>query len=637
MEPLLFFERQQSSDPTNLVLAHDVGLAHYWQAKKQGSDAQAVTHWQKVIANWVMVLENDAYWQAWSGERGEVYGKEITGEHIASVKDKLRETLGGELAEAAHLLAAVTANLHLEAALYLEIESIRFLQKTGGLSLPSGESVCCGPLQAKHWSMESQIAAYFRQQRDFAGNRYDSLEVVLASIPGEDGQPAATVRFPGWQLPLCFSLLGIAWIYLERQQPHHTLSVLADSQCPACRSALESPATLANVHQPVRCRDDCTDFDRFNPAYSAITNGRELHYRHAIELAVCAHLALAYQGLTTTPADVEGSSHHLNAALDIGERIGIHPSLKSALTERLLLWADGLGKAERLDEGIALLETMKGLFGDKLERWQVKLANLLNLRGVKEANAQQWAQAVASLHRACELNAHVPLYRENLVESLKGYANARYEAGDAEGARALLDESIDVGKTPPPVADDSPVFDEPVRSAATEIIWKTNELSNPVLFDKRGLLKLELFDRSGCAVLEQALREAAVLGHSTLEPAALRLALTKVENGEIIRFFEWLNRELPQLMGQPKTTMINAAHQSGDGQINYAPRPLSQFDFRPRMRQILELALELAQYDQAVIGDRHLWYGWLISDSGTEWLRKTGVDVEQLLERVIWE
>ena len=32
MEFLHFYEQQQISDPTNLVLAYDVGLVNYWQA-----------------------------------------------------------------------------------------------------------------------------------------------------------------------------------------------------------------------------------------------------------------------------------------------------------------------------------------------------------------------------------------------------------------------------------------------------------------------------------------------------------------------------------------------------------------------------------------------------------------------------
>jgi len=433
---------------TNLVFAHEVGLAHYWQAKKHRSDAQAATHWHRVIANWTMVLENKAYWQAWSTERGQIYGKDITDEHIASVKEKLRETLGGELAEAAQRLTTATWDSHLEAAFYLETEAIRLLQKSGGLPLPVGGLVCCGPLQARHWSMESQIAVFFQQRPAFAGKPCDSLEVVLAVIPGEARQPAATPRFPGWQLQLCFSQLGIAWIYLERQQPLHTLSVLADIQCPACRPALDPQAAPVVEHGPLRCRDDCKDFDRLNPAYSAVAGGRDRHYQHAVELTVCAHLALAYQAFTRNPADIEDSLRHLRAALVDSERIGIHTALSEALAGRLLIWGDGLGKAGRCEEGIDLLEGMSGLFKENDGGWQGQMANLLNMRGVQRAKGEQWAEAAADLRRACQLNAYVQLYRDNLSNALQGYAQARYEAGDAEGARALLDESIEAGQAP---------------------------------------------------------------------------------------------------------------------------------------------------------------------------------------------
>ncbi|MFO1432349.1 MAG: Clp protease N-terminal domain-containing protein [Candidatus Competibacteraceae bacterium] len=635
MEFLSVVEQRQSSDPTNLVLAHDVGLAHYWQAKKQYSDAQAIVHWQRVIANWAMVLENEAYWQAWSAERGQVYGKDITDEPIAGAREKLRETLSGELAEASQQLTTATSNPHLEAAFYLEIETIRLLRQSGGLPLSGGGPLYCGPLQARQWSMESQVAAFFQQHSIFARQSQDSLSVILASIPGDTEQTPTAERFPGWRLQLCYSQLGIAWIYLERRQPHHTLNVLAAIRCPACRPAPDAQTDPTTDSEPVRCRDDCKDFDRLNPAYSAIVGGRELYYRHAVELTVCAHLALAYQGLVTTPADIEGSLQHLRAALTVSERIGIHVALKEVLAGRVLLWSDGLGKAERWEEAIALLEGTSWLFGQD-ERWQGKLAGLLNIRGVQHANENRWAEAVVDLRRACQLNPYVPLFRDNFRNALQGYANACYEAGDAERARTLLDEAIAVGKAPAPAPAGTPNFTEPTKSPATEFIWKPNELASPVLFDEKGLLRYELFDDSGCAVLGQAQQEAAALGENELRPRALLLALTKVANREIIHLLQQLKVAPQQLQDQLQTAVTGALDHADQGRLAQVTK-LSQFDMWPSTCRTLELALEIAQYDQGLIGERHLLYGLLVGGGAAGLLHKAGVDANQILERVIWD
>ena len=54
---------QQLLDPGNPVLAHDIGLFHYWRAKKENDPEKAAAHWEKVIGNWAMVLESETYWK----------------------------------------------------------------------------------------------------------------------------------------------------------------------------------------------------------------------------------------------------------------------------------------------------------------------------------------------------------------------------------------------------------------------------------------------------------------------------------------------------------------------------------------------------------------------------------------------
>jgi len=157
------------------------------------------------------------------------------------------------------------------------------------------------------------------------------------------------------------------------------------------------------------------------------------------------------------------------------------------------------------------------------------------------------------------------------------------------------------------------------------------------LFDEKGgLLRYALFDSSGCAVLNLALQEAVLLGDDVLKPQALYIALTRVADGETMRLFTLLNVASWQLQGQSQTTVFGDFDHADAARLAQVTG-LSQFDFWPSFRRILELASEIAQYDQGRIGERHLFYGLLVSRTAAEWLRKVGVDEEQILERVIWD
>ena len=223
MIPYLHLEKEQLATPSDLILAHDIGLAHYWQAKKSSDSEQAVEHWQKVIANWAVVLENDEYWQEWCGERGQVYGKTITEEHVASAKEKLREKLIGDLAEAAQKNSS-DEKLHLEATFHLEVKAARLLKQEKGFSLSSQPNarLYCGPLLTKQLSMQTQVEEFFRLQ---PSTHHDSLGVILAPIQKNEDQPSQNTYSASQQLRFCFSQLGLPFIYLGHDNPQRTLDV----------------------------------------------------------------------------------------------------------------------------------------------------------------------------------------------------------------------------------------------------------------------------------------------------------------------------------------------------------------------------------------------------------------------------
>lgn len=623
-------EQQQLSDPSNLVLAHDIGLAHYWQAKKAGSGEQAVDHWQKVIANWAMVLENDEYWQEWCAERSQVYGKKITPEHVANAKKKLREKLIGVLAGTAQN-NPTNSDSHLEASFHLEVKATRLLKQTQGLGFSSQSDVrlYCGPLLTQHIAMRPHVENFFQRQ---ARSNHDSLQVILSPIKNNEEQSFGAVYSAEQQLRFCFSQLGLPFIYLEHNNPQRALDVLADLQCPDCEpendGQIYPQAIVGKV--PIQCKKDCTHFAQENPAYIGAT---DLYFRHALELSASANLFFAYQLFAAESIVPPSILKHIREALDFSQILGIHKTLKAEIADILLGWADRLEKDQHWDEAIALLEGIRD-FG-KGERWKGKLAGVLNLRGVRKFNEEHWEDAVTDLRRACKLNPYNPLFRQNLERALQGYASAAYKAGDSTLALELRNEALAVSEgeiaevEAPPVTGKVPVEK---KKPLTELKLKESERRNPNVFDELGLLILDVFDTSGRKILALALEETAERGEIFLKLPALVAALTRFEGGETRHLVELQGISPEQLLAQ---TQFISQSTSVSEPLNIV-LVLSQYKIWYSVLEVLDLAWEIAQYDQGKISESHLLYGLLISRSATKVLQAAGINVDQIVEQAGW-
>jgi tetratricopeptide (TPR) repeat protein len=631
-------EQQQSRDPANAVLAHDLGLAHYWQAKKRGNSGGATVHWQRVVANWAMVLESAEYWRDWCAERSSVYGKPISEGQVASVKEQLSDRLTEELAHVAQV-DSTGASLHLNVAFHLEVKAIRLLKQGKGLLLPSQSDprLYCGPLLAQQLAILPQVEDFF--QRWSASDQDDqvSLHMILAPIQQDKDQPVADNRIARRQLRLCFSQLGTALIYLEREMPQRALNVLGDLRCFTCEPETDlqtqQPAVVSRL--PVRCRDDCMDFARLNPAYASTPDGRPLFYHHAVELSAGAHLSLAYQSLNVKPVDTKVLLGHLQETLDLGQVIGLQEALRAGIVNAMLGWADVLGRDKRWDEAFALLESTERF--DTEERWKGKLASLLNARGVQGANEKRWTEAVVDLRRACELNPHSQLFHQNLENAVQGYANAAYEAGDDTLALDLLDEAIRLGEIKPvqpqvPPSATPPPAEEAEPTPASTFILTPAERANPALFDEQGKLELDVFDDSGRGILARAHEEAAAIGAEFLRIPALVSALAQFEGGETARLLEQQGIPRERLQAQAEAAAPGAA---SDERLRHVAR-LSQFDLWFSVLKVLDLAWEIAQYDQGRIGESHILYGLLVSRHAETLLEGAGVDVDQMTEQAGW-
>jgi tetratricopeptide (TPR) repeat protein len=617
-------EQQQLFNPANPVLAHDVGLAHYWQAKKAGRGEEAIAHWQKVIANWAMVLGSDKYWQEWCAERSQIYKKPITDEHITDVKEQLTEKLLEELANIARLDCTETGR-HLEAAFYLEVKAIRLLKQLGGLSFSTeaDTKLYCGPLLVEQLRIFTQIKSFTKWPK-LHEVETESLKAILAPIQLDEERLANKRHMDRRQLWLCFSQLGIPAVYLERSEPQRALSLLSNIRCSSCAPNTDQKTSQSSIafQLPIQCRNDCEEFAPLNPAYASIVNGREIFYRHTIELISGAYLSLARQALTVYPTDITGILKYVHEALKFSQTIGLYEALKAKIADVLLGWANGLEHNQRIDETIALLEEMHEF--DKKGRWKRKLVGLLNLRGIKNFKENRREQALTDLRRAYQLNRDYPDVYTNLEHVLYAcYEDAVRDGNDAL-VRALADEIAQLDEV-------KPVIDTPPKNGKDVIIFPPSELANPALFNERGgMLKLEMFNDSGQTILALACEAAATMGEKVLGSSALMLALTRFEGGETLRLLKLQGFSPQKLQDQGAIPTVSTP--------NYSKpiSTLSQFDFWPDALNTLNLAWKIAQYDRYIIGEPHILYAMLIHHRTTKFLQAAGVDVEQMIEQAGW-
>ncbi len=628
---------QQLLDPANPVLAHDIGLYHYWRARKENNPEKAAAHWERVIGNWAMVLENETYWKEWCAERQEVYGKPITAEDIAHAKKALIERIVLDLTKSS-ANGSLEADGHLEAAFFVELKALHLLKQTRGIPLPgkNNQRLECGPILARQLEIFNQGKHSLPLTAETLHNKHHSIDIIMAPLKkGSDG-PAENYNNVDRHLRLCFSQLGIPFIYLERGEPQRTLKVLANLRCPACEPPTNEPANDQVISRPLptRCREDCAHFAQFNPAYNFGPAGRELFNRHAVELSAGARLSLAQQTMAEEPLEIKGLLDHIQEALNTSQSIDIREVLQEEVADIMLGWAEGLLRKERWDDAIALLKNTENF--EKGERWKGKLAGALNARGVQRANEKHWQESVDDLREAHRLNPFVPLFRQNLENVLLGYADEAYRAGDVGLKYKLLDEVLRLGETQPQEQEAKPspvqIPEEKDKIPMPVFVYKEDERRNPALFDSRGKLQLEVLEDSGKTVLELAKEEAATVGEYLLRVPALLIALTRYEGGEILRLLA-LQGTQPE---KPQAQARNSTVKYVDSKPLKTTSVLSQFNLWFSVLKIFDLAWEIAAYDRGKIGEPHIFFGLLVSRSAKTMLEVAGVNIEKMIQQAGW-
>jgi len=626
---------EEQHDSTDLLAIHDIGLASYWQAKKYyklKNFDQAATHWKKVIAHWTIVLENKSYWENWCKERSNIYKKLITEEDIKSAKEKLNEHIVAELSKSNHATTS-ESSYHLEAAYYLETKAIRLLKETEGLLLNTHKRIYCGPLYIEHQGLFQQLKDYLQNHSvpNYGRDNANSMEIISSALE-QKGEKSISEHYDlNHQLRLCFSQLGIALIYLEKDIPDRALNVLDKISCKRCLSFSGETPDIQNSKKawPIQCQKDCPDFARLNPSYISEQN---LFYCHARELKIYAHLVSVYHQLfLTETVNVNAIIEHLRDTLTISRVIGIHEAFQETIAEHILSWVTTLEEKKDLDKAIDLIENTID-FVNKKQQFKGKLAGLLNIRGVRRAENEDWEQAANDLRKAVDLNPYVPLFRDNLHNVLQGYASEAYRTGNYALANKLRDEAETVKRGE--ISDDlaAPQKKEEKPSEMPQYIFAESELANPVLFNRQGLLILDNFDESGQSVLYAAIEQAKQLQEELIGLRALLSALVLYEQGETCRLLLLQDIKPYELFDN---TNASLKYSASTHELK-RDKTLSQFDFWHEVLDILNLAWDIAQYDRGKIGERHLLYGLLISHRATKLLHRLGINIDRMIKNALW-
>lgn len=89
-------ENKQKKEPANYRITHSLALLYYWWAldkEEKGDTGNIDLTWKKAIANWVMLIHMDDFWNRWKEEKGNVYFEKIKDEDVKAAKEKIIEGL----------------------------------------------------------------------------------------------------------------------------------------------------------------------------------------------------------------------------------------------------------------------------------------------------------------------------------------------------------------------------------------------------------------------------------------------------------------------------------------------------------------------------------------------------------------
>lgn len=381
-----------------LLALHTLGSSTPRQAAQVDREA--------CVGAWIALLHDEPFWQQWQRDAAARYRRTITPADLDALRLDLRELLESRLAAdgSGHLLRR-------------ENDAARLLADLGGLPLrdPQAARLVCGPLWIKEAGLHREFGLFVNRLRE----------------------PGPVIRH--------FSLLGLAVAQLAAGRPAEAAELAMELRCPTCRERAEP---IARNGKPRVCEPGCRDFDRYNPALSAVADKHDALVAAGTQVAIAASLEAAKTEITEADMDSDAAELHWRRASDLAKQAGERRAVLRSVHDTALGRAEACERNQNWHGAVTVLETAlhvidAGETGLR-EDLTTKLTGALITRGVQTFNADRTktAAAHADLQRAVTLGPHLLRARHNLALVLHAMAVDLIKAGDVREALHTLNGAI---------------------------------------------------------------------------------------------------------------------------------------------------------------------------------------------------
>lgn len=566
-------EARQLETPTDMALAHELGRIYYRLAMRwSGEEAiePVVGYWLKVIANWAMVLADEAYWQDWVAGRSQIYETPINPDTAQAARERLWQVL---LADLTHFDEQAIAQLPYHASLVIQMElettALRWLKQFAATSSPDEQAIPLGgPLLLRQLGQEQTLGRFIAAQVQRHGtseNFLPLLRSLLGEVDAEELSPSDRLA----QLMLCYSQLGGALIYVQQQQSAAAVGYLRHMQCEAC-SPLADRTTSVEGKQVIKiCQAECDQFTRNNPAYAALPEAWDRLWADTIKLAIEVCILGAGDLAREDAPDYAEIRSLWDNALNLAWYDELKEQVRQRIIDSVLVQVAFLEKKRKWSQAAGLLEVATEIVGTENEVLTMPQITSLSNHAVSLVKQGDWAGAASALSDAYHLNPLSDRIRNDLLFILEHQADQMAAEKNYEMAREILGEA-------------ETILSEVLQTETyAEDQALTGQLEN-IRF-KRDFSYLDFWHHS--PLFKRAISEANRLGQHYLGVEHLFLSLTKVEGG--------LTQQTLYQLGIPPATLRYELRQylgPGDGYEHW------QFThFTPRLRRVLLQAIELAR------------------------------------------
>jgi tetratricopeptide (TPR) repeat protein len=424
----------QIQDPSDIGITHTLfvnALAQALHHEKNG-DERAYAAWQKVLANAVVLLEDQQFWKNFLRRRCESYEDDSALNSSTAVCERLQLALGKWLPR----------DSPQGVALVWEIASAKSLRQLGGLPNITNGYVC-GVQMLRQLGLTESVGSLLSQLINDASSNPGTIRITKSKASNADGSPLFHTLPKGSDLrrhTRMFSRFGAAQALLEEDSPERALSHLDEVCCERCVS-YAAPENSGGEWWPRVCHEQCEHFKAENPAYAGLEEGGKRLWRDAIELALEAHMTVANQAITARPPQVETGVSHWSSALRLAGAVDERKRIEREIEDQVYAVTESLSDKSNYDDAIAVLDGTYDFWnGETRVMFGVSLGRMLNLRGVglTRRATPDWEGALSDFQRAWKLNPQLPIRLMNLVHASRGVAIEVNGSDSREAAQILL-------------------------------------------------------------------------------------------------------------------------------------------------------------------------------------------------------